>query len=435
MSKRALYQKGLILMFIFGLTSACSDDEPARPVSDDNGFGFANENAENAEEPEEEVTLTYARSYDATGATEQLIDEFEESHPNIRIDYTEMPSDTNEARKQYIEVFTDDNKELDVFEADMIWMEEFADERFVLNLDPYIEEHGISMNEFFDGAQDAAEYADIQWAMPQTMDIGLLYYRSDIVDEPAETWEDLLSDAEELAGEEETQYGYLFQAGRYEGLNVNALEIIRGYGGELIDEDGDVTADSEETIKAIEMLIELVNADSTPENILDFDESHTHYAFINGSAVFARNWPYMQSLTEEEYTKTAPLPAESGESSAVLGGMMAMIYANTEYPDEAWTFLEFMTGEEGQKINAEEGGRAPSRETLYEDSDVTEAVPLFADEDFVNTLEEARPRFTGRSYHETSENVQEELHAAVSGEQTAAETSANLQEMLEEIVD
>ncbi|WP_252315174.1 hypothetical protein [Sinobaca sp. H24] len=55
-----------------------------------------------------------------------------------------------------------------------------------------------------------------------------------------------------------------------------------------------------------------------------------------------------------------------------------MINKSSEHIEESWELVKFLSSEEGQKIGALEGARAPTIESLYEDEDVTEANELFA---------------------------------------------------------
>lgn len=420
----------LVLMTV--LTACGGNDEDA------NG----NENNANAEEGDEEVTLTYARGVDTTGATEVLAEEFEKQHPNIKIEFQEMPSDSGDQHDQYVTAFSADSAEIDVFDADVIWPAEFAQADYALELDRFIEEDDIDMDEYFPGPVEAGNFKGKQWAMPKFIDAGVLFYRTDIVEDPPETWDELIDSATDLQGEEGTDFGYLMQANQYEGLVTNAIEFIGGYGGAVLDEDENVVVDSPETVTAIEKMQEIVDSDFVPDNILNFTEIETESSFIEGEAVYARNWPYLQaSSNDEEKSEVAgnvdftTIPAGDDTSASALGGWMAMINKNTEHPQEAWEFVKFMTGEEGQKITAIEGGSAPTLADLYDDEEVQEGGVLFSDPDYVDVLENAIPRPVSSIYPKISDILQIELSKALTGDISAEEAAKNMQEKMEEALD
>ncbi|SER92603.1 ABC transporter substrate-binding protein [Salipaludibacillus aurantiacus] len=441
---------GAVAISMVSVMAACGGDDDANetPVNDDPANETENNNADNvnnndedgaeASEDQEEVTLTYARGHDATGATDKLVEAFMEENPHITVEFREMPADTGQSHDQYVTEFSAGDATIDVFDADVIWPAEFAQGGYVLELDRFIERDGIDMDAYFEGTVDSGNFDGRQWAMPKFTDAGLLYYRSDIVDEAPETWDDLIEMAGEYQGEEGTDFGYLMQANQYEGLVVNAIEFIASYGGEVINENQEVTVNSPETIAAIEKMVEIVESDFVPGNILNFDEPSTHTAFLEGQSVFARNWPYMQAMTEDEgqsqvqgNVEFALLPAGDAGSAAGLGGWMTMINRNSENPEEAWEFVKFMTGPEGQKITAIDGGSAPTLRDLYEDEEVRNAAPLFADEEFVSTLENAVPRPVSPIYPQISDIMQIELSRALAGEISAEEAAENMESQIE----
>jgi multiple sugar transport system substrate-binding protein len=71
---------------------------------------------------------------------------------------------------------------------------------------------------------------------PYNSNAGFLYYRTDLVDEPPTTWDEL-KDVGLAAAEEEGIAGFVGQGAQYEGFVVNWLEYFWGAGGELYNED------------------------------------------------------------------------------------------------------------------------------------------------------------------------------------------------------
>jgi len=423
---------GVWIMLLVVILAACGGDSDAD--SDDQD--------KDDSDSDEQVTLTYARGVDTTGATEVLAEAFEKEHPNIKIEFQEMPSDSGEQHDQYVTAFSAQSAEIDVFDADVIWPAEFAQADYALELDRFIEADNIDMDAYFQGTVEAGNFKGKQWAMPKFTDAGVLFYRTDIVDDPPATWDELIEQASELQGEEGTEFGYLMQAAQYEGLITNAVEYIGAYGGAVLDEDGQVVVDSPETIKAIEKMQEIVASDFVPSNILNFTEIETEASFIEGNAVFARNWPYLQaSSNDEEKSKVAgnvgftTLPEGEAGSASALGGWMSMINRYSEHPEEAWEFVKFMSGPEGQKITAVEGGSAPTLVDLYDDEEVQDAGVTFSEPAFVEVLENAVPRPVSPIYPKISDIMQIELSKALTGDVTAEEAATNMQTKIEDAME
>jgi multiple sugar transport system substrate-binding protein len=386
---------------------------------------------------DKKVEIVYASGVDVTGATDKLIAAFEEKNPNITVKRQEMPADTGASHDQYVTTFSSKSAEIDVFDADVIWPAEFAQAQYALELDRFIEADGINMDDYFPGTVQSGNFNGRQYAMPKYTDAGLLFYRKDIVETPPKTWDELFDMASELKGKEGTEFGYLMQANQYEGLVCNAVEFIAAYGGQVVDENNEVVVNTPETVAGITKMVEFVNSDFVPSNILSFQETETNNAWVGGQSVFARNWPYMQSTSEDKEASEvagnvgfAVLPSGDGTNAATLGGWMSMINRYSENQEAAWEFVKFMSGPEGQKISAVEGGRAPTIEALYDDEEVKEAAVLFSNEEFVATLQNAVPRPVSPIYPVISDIMQVELSKALAKDITPEEAAKNMQDKI-----
>lgn len=388
----------------------------------------------------EKVTLTYARGKDVTGSTHKLIEEFEKKHPNIKVNFKEMPSDTGQNHDQLVTMLSSKSSEIDVFDLDVIWPSEFAKAGYLQPLDRYIEKDKIDMNQYVSGAVEAGKSDGQQYAMPKFIDAGLLYYRKDIISEPPKTWDDLIKMAKENKGKEGTKFGYLMQAKQYEGLVCNFIEFAGAYGGRILDDKGNVVVNSPETINGLKKMIEIVQSDFVPSNITTFTEVESHTAFIEGQSPFIRNWPYQYALAQDKKQSkivdkvgVAPLPAGDKGSAAALGGWMLGINKYSKHKKEAWELLKFMAGKEGQKISAIHGGHTPTYLPTFDDPEVKKANPLFADQNFIEGVSKAIPRPVSPIYPEISDVIQIEVSKAVTGKQTAEQAVQNIETKLKEI--
>lgn len=373
----------------------------------------------------ETVELIYARGKDQTGATTKLVEEFQKQHPNIKVKFREMPSDTGQNHDQLVTMFSAQSTEIDVFDLDVIWPAEFAQAGYLLPLDRFIEQDGVNMDEYIKGAVEAGNFNGQQWSMPKFIDTGLLFYRSDLVPNPPKTWDELIAQSKANKGKGGTKYGYIMQAKQYEGLVCNFIEFSAAYGGKILDEQGNVTINNPGTVKGLSKMLEIVKSDFVPKNITTYTEIESDASYLEGESVFLRNWPYHFAIANDKEkskvvgnVKVAPLPAGDAGSAATLGGWMSGINKFSKHPKEAWQFLKFMTSAQGQKITAVQGGSAPTFLPLYEDADVKGASPLFANKDFVNGISAAVPRPVSPVYPKISDIIQIEVSKALAGQQT-----------------
>ncbi|MED1944083.1 MULTISPECIES: extracellular solute-binding protein [Brevibacillus] len=439
---KRLTSVGLTLLMAFSL-AACSstsqqastDTTPSQPSTP------TAPKTEPAQPTAEKIKLVYARGKDATDSTKKLVEAFQKAHPNIEVEIREMPADSGQSHDQYVTMFSAQSSEIDVFDLDVIWPAEFAQAGYLLPLDRLMEQDGIETGKYIKGAMDAGNFGGQQWTMPKFIDAGLLFYRKDLVSEAPKTWDDLIAQAKATKGKGGTKFGYLMQAKQYEGLVCNFVEFSASYGGKILDEQGKVAVNNPATIKGLKKMIEVVKSDFVPTNITTFMEPESHTAFLEGQAPFIRNWPYQFALAQDQAQSKivdqvgiAPLPAGDAGSAAALGGWMGGINKFSKHPKEAWEFLKFMTGPEGQKISAVEGGLAPTYLPAYEDADVQKASPLFANKDFVDGVSAAVSRPTTPIYPKISEVIQIEVSKALAGQQTAEQAVQSMETQMNDLM-
>ena len=82
------------------------------------------------------------------------------------------------------------------------------------------------------------------YAVPWFLDVGLLYYRTDLVPRAPKTYAELQSFARAAMARDPALAGYLWQGRQYEGLNCNVFEAVWGHGGDLL-RDGRIALDTD----------------------------------------------------------------------------------------------------------------------------------------------------------------------------------------------
>lgn len=395
-----------------------------------------------SEEPAEVVEITYSRGVDTTQANNKIMEAFNKQYEGkIKVNFVEMPNDTGKQHDQYVTSFAAGGTEYDIFDADVIWPAEFAQAGYSLELDRYVERDGIDLSKYMEGPVAASTFKGKLWAMPRYIDAGMLYYRTDIIENPPKTYDELIEMAKANKGKNGTQFGFATQAAQYEGMVCNAVEYIAAYGGSVVDGDGNIIINSPETIKGLKKFVEIIRSDFVPNNVTTFQETESCTAFIEGQSVFLRNWPYVWSMgNDESQSKIAgkfaitPLPKGDVREAACLGGWLSMINRNSKNPDAAWEFLKFLAGPEGQKIAAIDGGLSPTYVPLYSDPDVVAKNPHFANEGFVNALKAAVPRPVSPIWPKLSEIMQIEISKALTGQQSVEDAVKNMDEQMKAAV-
>ncbi|HEX7063997.1 MAG TPA: ABC transporter substrate-binding protein [Bacillales bacterium] len=390
---------------------------------------------------QEKVTIVWAHGKDESGETDKIIKAFEEKYPNINVKNRQLPNNSGKQHDLYVTQLSAQSSEIDVFNLDVVWPAEFAQAEYVLPLDRFIQQSGFDLSKYNQGALSAAQFKGKQWALPLFTDVGMLFYRKDIVKQPPKTWDELIKMAKKYKGEKGTKFGYVYQAKQYEGLVCNIIEYVASYGGQFV-KDGKVVVDSKDTLKGLKTMTKITQSNFVPGNISTFTEPETNQAFINGKAVFARNWPYMWATSQDKSKSKvagkvgiAPLPSGDAGSAAALGGWMMGINKYSKHKQAAWKFVKFTAGPEGQKIRAVVGGKIPAIPSLLEDEEVLKANPYFGKEGFKKAVESAVSRPVAPNYQEISSDIQIEVSGAITGKESPEQAIKNLKQKLQEDVE
>lgn len=374
---------------------------------------------------EKKKIIKFAAQADNTPATQAVIDEFNLSQGIYEAQWVELPSDSRSMHDKLLSSLSEGSPEYDVLSMEVIWAGEFAGAGYLEPIDDKMQEKGFKQTDFNEGAMAAGNYKGKQYTLPFFVNLGLLYYRKDIVkDEEAKvlesgnyTYNDLSKLAEKYAEQGDTETGIVFQSDDYEGLTINVTEFTNSF----------------HTIKrGLETMKTFVDADYTPSDILYYTENETHDDFIEGKTVFSRNWPYQYDIIQnddspikEEQVGIAPLP-----NGGVVGGWLLGINKNAEDKDGAWELLRYLTSEDGQKIIATRGGHLPGYNDLLTHPDVVATNDILQLEGFKNALSNSIARPVSPEYEMVSDTIQLNVHKYLSGVQDIDSTVTELEKVI-----
>jgi multiple sugar transport system substrate-binding protein len=342
---------------------------------------------------------------DQVQAWEEAIARFERAFPFIHIEREIAPASSTAYHDLLTQKLKNRDPSMDLFLMDVIWPAEFAAAGWALAIDEQFP--ATEQAKFLPGPIQAGTYKGHIYGVPSRIDSGMLYYRSDLLDKygfsPPQTWEELVSQAKTIVeGEKDSQpglRGYSGQFKQYEGLVCNMLEFVGSHNGTLVSEDGTrSTLASPKTIQAVTFVREqMINQLATPA-VLTYQEPESLAIFVQGKAVFHRNWPYAWGFVDDpRYSKVVgnvgvgPLPHfPQGRKVSALGGWLYGMSAYSRHPEETWKFIQFMTSADIQKFFAVKASLAPSRTALYGDREVLETHPQY--ETFLPVFRTATPR-------------------------------------------
>jgi len=340
---------------------------------------------------------------DGTGVWHRLVDRFNQGHPAIPVRLVEGPAATDTRQDMYSTAFLAGSGGYDIVYCDVIWVPKFAAAGWLLDISN--QWNSGERDEFLTADIEAGTYKGRLYRIPAFADAGLLYYRTDLVPSPPATFEDLFRLAS--LTQREGRWGFVWQGKQYEGLVANFLEVLWGFGGDWITDDGRVLVDAPEGIAALRFLVKTIGSISPP-GVTTYMEEDTRSIFQSGRAVFMRNWFYAAAAMDQSKSTVrghvgfVPMVHAAGSSAATLGGWGFAISSRTPHPDAAVDFVKFMTAPEQMIELLKTSGYIPARKSL---------VPP----EFRTVLEHARFRPRIPEYAQASDILQRWVSAALSG--------------------
>ena len=320
-------------------------------------------------------------------AHQKVIEQFNEKYRGdievIAVDLPFKKFSTNERKQLLTRTLRSKNSRIDVFSVDLIWVPRFA--KWAEPLASYFSEE--ELNTVLKYALESCYYDDQLVSLPLYIDIGLLYYRRDLLrylpdSEDIEkklkhsiTWRELIELAGRLSFLQKPIY--IFPADNYEGLVCSFLETLAGQGTALFVGET-IKLDTPEARKGLQLLVDLVNKyQITPPIVTEFREVDAYPYALKNDAFFFRGWPgnlrnreFMQKYGPKiANIEVGALPHFSGyDPAAVFGGWNLMVSKYSSKKSEAIKFLKFATNIEMQKIIFEEMGYLPVNKNIYEDA-------------------------------------------------------------------
>jgi len=382
-----------------------------------------------AEQPGPEAPLTlvfkHAHILGQGNPIPRLLADFEARHPGVRVKAEALPWNTDEQRQFFVINLEGGSPGFDVMMLDVIWVPEFARAGWLLDLTPRLAPDELGA--FFPSAVEAAHHGGRVWALPWNMNVGLLYYRADLLAKyglaPPETYAELVAQVERIrAGERGRRLdGFLWQGKQYEGLMVNVLEHLWADGTDLLAPDGTVFSDPERAQIVLGFMRGLIGRGVSPAWTTAADEELTRRAFGRGEAIFLRNWPYVLDLLQQPDSPVrgvvgiAPLPRhrDGARGAGSTGGSHLAIHRGTRHPDLALELARALTSEAAQRRMVSDAALYPTRVALYHAPDLVRAHPALP---AIAALTLAgRPRPVTPYYLTISTLLQPELSAALVG--------------------
>jgi multiple sugar transport system substrate-binding protein len=362
-------------------------------------------------EDDDARTLNFFIFNEPGGGPQQVAQECsEQSGGRYRINFEYLPNDADQQREQLVRRLAAEDSSVDLIGMDIIWTGEFANAGWIEPVPQELE--GAITENVFEPVLATARFEDRLYNVPIWSNTQLLWYRGDLVDEPPETWGEMVDIAER------ENMRIQVQGNRYEGLVVWTNAMVLSAGTQIVNEGGEMELEEEATKRALAAMGNLGRSPAAAPNIDTSDEDTARLGFEGGDSVFMVNYPFVYPSAEEnapdihEDMEAAKYPGvtRGQESAPPLGGINLAVSAYSDSKELAWEAIRCMVEPDNQVTITEMGGLPPVREDLYDRQEIREAYPGFADV-VRESIADAGPRPSNSpAYQDLSLGIQRAMH-------------------------
>ena len=317
-------------------------------------------------------------------ASMAIVEAFEAAHPDIKVNLTILPESGYDERMTTTIGAGEGAPDVALFWNANWWAQ-------ALDLTPYLEaDPDLSADDYFENFWiNWATWQDKVIGLPLGVGANFVMYNKDVfddagVDYPSVDWtpDEYIEIATALTDTEQRRWGGDRPRGPYRAIWNN-------YGAFPYSDDSstlDGYFNSPESVTAYTWLWDLVNSGATPTpadiEILGTEGTGPVDLFLAGRLGMATlNQAHMLVAVDEGANfGIVPEPHTPGNERFVNAwSLTASVWSGTEHPDEAYEFLSFFAGHEGQRILMSEGNLFPSIPAVLEEYEN-------ADEDFAQAF-------------------------------------------------
>jgi trehalose/maltose transport system substrate-binding protein len=393
----------------------------------------------------EPVTLTLLEEWSSKAFSEARRQELQQftRETGIRVSVLPSPDSAQQRLVLWRELLGTGASSPDVYGIDVIWPGMLAE--YFLDLKPYFANE-VSLQ--FPAMAAAYTVDNKLVAMAYRADIGLLYYRTDLLRrygyrEPPRTWDELESMAARIqAGERATGkkqfWGFVWQGAADEGLTCDALEWQAAEGGgRIIEEDQAISVNNPQTIRAWQRAAHWVGSISPP-GVVGYREWDSLNVWVAGDAAFMRHWP---SAALDSRAAGSPirnkfdsalLPRGKAGQVGTLGGWGLAVSRFSTHPREALELVRYLSRRDVQVKRSREVSQPPTLPELYNLPEVLEPNPRFAllSQAFQTGIVPRPSNVTGKRYRDVTDAYIQAVHSVLTGEKRAPEATAALEDEL-----
>ena len=319
----------------------------------------------------------------------------------------------------------------DALLVDVTWLPKYVAADWLQPLDPWFDDADVDA--LVAGARLGNSVNGDLYRWPFGADVGLLYWRKDLMPEPPRTASDLIQIASRLRADGKVKEGFVWQGRQYEGLSCNFVEFLSAFGGTWLDPvTGQPNLDSEAARATVLWMQQLISEGTSPLAVSNYAEPESLQAFKAGDAALMRNWPYAWAELQSDSSAVkgrigvTTMVAEPGASpAATLGSWGFSLLRGSQHQQSTAEAIRALTSSQAQRDRFLQQGYTPTEASLFEDPELLEASPVLTQ--LKEALAIAVPRPITPLYAQMSDLLQRQLSGVLTEKRDPDQAMEQLQ--------
>ncbi|WP_136056138.1 extracellular solute-binding protein [Microbacterium sp. K24] len=361
--------------------------------------------------------------------------------------------------------------DFDVVSIPYDYLGAYAGSDYVEEITPLIEANADRVGDDYDPDdiipglwETAAEWGGKSYGMPSNSAVTMMMYRTDLLENPeeqaafaaaygydlapAQTWQQYHDIAEfftrdageTLAGEvlTEPMYGVTMAGKRHEAAVFEWMNYAGGFGGGVVDADGELVVDSDASVESLDYMKSL--GEFAPPGFTSATWDEVTANLQQGIAAQAISWGDTAGAMDDESQSAVvgkigygdiPVAAEGDEHHALHGAWTYTISKQAVDKDAAYLFVAWALSASVQKQIGEMGG-VPATRAAFEDADLVAALPSWPQQ--LSSLENAVARPRNAEWPQMLDQLALQVSTALVGDESPQNALTDAQTEIEGIL-
>jgi len=311
---------------------------------------------------------------------------------------------------------------------------------FLAPLDDFIDE--ATREDFVPLILEMASVEGSLYGVPRNIDVRLLHFRTDLIDLPPSSWDELLETARRH-NSPPSLYGFLFP-GRESGLFGTFFELAEMAGARLFPENLVPDIENEAGRWALNFLRTFYMEGLVPRELPDWHYDKVHECFRAGRAAMVGDWPgyyglYRDPSVSRVHDRLGLIPYPEGPAHKSLsygGGHTFALTRHGASKPEALKLLLHLTAFEQQMLEARNGCVPVRRSVMQQmqgEADEADRARLAMLEKVIANHILIPPKFA--RYAKVEEVLWRTVQRAVTGHTTVDEALGSMRDEIKQIVE